>query len=425
MSNNRRNKVLIIIPQSTYLDDNFVFPPLGAMALKGYLDQAGICCDLEDGFDQQKDYSQYSHFGYSVITPNYPEALRIKIILGQAYPQAKHIVGGPHVANYDVHNHGWDCVVQGDGQIPLQRFVQGDPQKVYGRGKWLLKAEDIVAPWRDRTFLGKYHYLMQGKYKTTTVMSAYGCPMACAFCESARTKVRLKPAALIEKEVQDCVDCGFEAIMFFDDIFAINKKRVREMTSVLAGLPLHFRCFVHAKNFDDEIAQMLAEAGCVEIGYGAEHADQRILDNVNKKTTVQENYDVIRTAHRHGIRVKSFLMVGLPGENQETLAALEWFLQSSGVDDFDLGIYYPYQGTGIRDHLEEYDLQIESTINTLGYYKGKLGQAECCVRTSALSSEEILEAKNSLYQKYNKRFRSEPAGEFAAAEAVVQPAAAL
>src|SRR3990172_6103026 len=102
MSSNHQSKMLIIIPQSTYLDDNFVFPPLGAMVLKSYLDQLGLSCDLEDRFDQGKDYSRYSHFGYSVITPNYPETLRIKSILKQYYPQAQHIIGGPHVANYDV-----------------------------------------------------------------------------------------------------------------------------------------------------------------------------------------------------------------------------------------------------------------------------------------------------------------------------------
>ena len=42
MSSNHKSRVLIIVPQSTYLDDNFVFPPLGAMVLKAHLDQAGI-----------------------------------------------------------------------------------------------------------------------------------------------------------------------------------------------------------------------------------------------------------------------------------------------------------------------------------------------------------------------------------------------
>jgi len=423
MSSNHKPRVLIIVPQSTYLDDNFVFPPLGAMVLKAHLDQAGISCDLEDEFDQSRDYSQYSHFGYSVITPNYPEALRIRGILSQRYPTARHIIGGPHVANYDADHDGWDCIVRGDGQVPLQRFVQGDPRKTYSRCEFTLKPHELIAPWRDSDFLARYRYLLGGEFRTTTLMSAYGCPMACAFCESARTKVRLKPVDLVAQEVHDCLDCGFEAIMFFDDIFAINNKRVREMTSILAPLPIHFRCFVHARNFDDEMAQMLAYAGCVEIGYGAEHAHQKILDNVNKKTTVQANYDVVTTAHRHGIRVKSFLMVGLPGEDHDTLAALEEFIATSGVDDFDLGIYYPYRGTHIRDHLARYDLQITSLDNTLGYYKGKQGEAECCVRTSALNSDQIRQAKNNIYRKYNKRFRTEVSQ--SSESAALQPSAAL
>jgi radical SAM superfamily enzyme YgiQ (UPF0313 family) len=148
------------------------------------------------------------------------------------------------------------------------------------------------------------------------------------------------------------------------------------------------------------MAQQLKEAGCVEIGFGAEHADQRMLDLINKKTTVQQNYDLVKNAHEFGIRVKAFTMLGLPGEDEASINALRQFIQTSGIDDYDVTVYYPYKGTYIADHLEQFDLQIEQ--NGCGFYKGKGGSSEYTVRTSALTSQQIQIMQRDLLS-YKKR----------------------
>ena len=92
--------------------------------------------------------------------------------------------------------------------------------------------------------------------------------------------------------------------MFFDDLFCINTKRVKKLTEVIKPFNIKFRCFAHARNFTEKMAEMLSDAGCVEIGYGAESMSQGVLDSINKRTTVQQNYDLIKIAHKYGIRVK-------------------------------------------------------------------------------------------------------------------------
>ena len=95
-------------------------------------------------------------------------------------------------------------------------------------------------------------------------------------------------------------------------------------------------------------------------------------------------------------------MLGLPGESRETIKETEKFIANSGVDDFDLAIYYPYKGIRIRDRINEYDLFFDEG-SAIGYYKGKLGKAEAVVRTSALSAEEIENEKERIFKKYKAK----------------------
>ncbi len=331
----------------------------------------------------------YDVVGFSVTTPQFPAIQKIKKSL---HKEQITVLGGPHCKYYD--EKGFDYIIKGDGCEPFLDILNKIP---------IINLPDSpnALPHRDK-LLYKYKYLLDNK-RTTTIMTSRGCPNSCYFCENAHTDLRLKSPVFVEREIRECVDLGFGGIMFFDDLFCLNQKRVDELCEVIKPFDIIFRGFAHARNFTEEMAETLSDAGCVELGYGAEHASQKILDTVNKRTKVQQNYDLIKTAHKFGIRVKAFLMIGLPGENHETVKDLKQFIQTSGVDDFDLTIYYPYKGTYIADHINEFDLQIES--NGLGYYKGKKGSAECTIRTKALSSKEIKQYQQELYG-LNKRWHS-------------------
>ncbi len=383
-------KSVIIIPPSSFLDDYKVFPQLGPYYIKRYIEEhSDHKVDLLDGFPD--DVSNWDVIGYSVTTPQYPSALSHALKIKNQKKTL--VVGGPHCKKYPVEG-PWNFVVKQDGCKPFLNILNGclpgdepdDPDQL---------------PYRDET-LHTYHYFLDG-WKTTVIMSSRGCPNHCAFCEDAGVKVRLKSPAALDRELCECVNLGFRAIMFFDDLFCINIHRVKSLCEVIRKYNLKFRCFAHARNFSGEMAKVLADAGCVEIGYGAEHASQKILDTVEKRTTTAQNYQLIKIAHEYGIRVKAFLLLGLPGETNETAGELEKFVLTSNVDDFDVAIYYPYRGTKIADNLEKYDLKIVED-NPFGYYKGKCGFAECITRTSGLTREELMTWRDRIYS-HNKRWK--------------------
>ena len=72
-------------------------------------------------------------------------------------------------------------------------------------------------------------------------------------------------------------------------------------------------------------------------------------------------------------------------------------IQEVPLDDADFTIYQPYPGSPIVEHIDEYDIACHEAPQ---HYKGRLGAYSCSVSTSALSSDEIVAARNDLERLY-------------------------
>ncbi|MHC2995243.1 MAG: hypothetical protein IBV53_07075 [Candidatus Atribacteria bacterium] len=134
---------------------------------------------------------------------------------------------------------------------------------------------------------------------------------------------------------------------------------------------------------------------------------RRYLDIVGKGTNVEMNYKMAETILKYGMEAVAFCMIGLPGENKETIAATERFIATFADNpnfSFDYTIYYPFRKTYIRENIHEFDLKLYLD-GSKGYYKGKKGASECCVSTSALTAEDIAKERNRICKKYSKTFR--------------------
>lgn len=270
-------------------------------------------------------------------------------------------------------------------------------------------------PTRNREFIGQYGFDVQGKI-ATTILTAKGCPNRCGFCEAARTKVKMYTPQNVGIQVDQCKAAGFDSIMFFDDLFTLSEKRTKELADVIKQKNVYYRCFGHAKNMTPNMAGMLRDSGCIEVGYGAEHGSQRLLDIVNKKTTVQQNIDMISICNDKGIKVKAFMMLGLPGESEDSLEEFDAFMDKLMnvkftnrfgkriTNDFDITVFYPFKGTPIRDNIEEYDINIVNAIDDCGgVFKGVGGFSDAIVETSALSSKQIRDAQQKFRTKYKQK----------------------
>ena len=168
-------KSCIVVPPSDFLDSDKVFPHLGPLYIKRFVEERSD--HIVDVLDEEPfNVEDYEVVGFSCTTPQYNYALNMLPL------RAKTVIGGPHCKFYGVQNHGWNYVIKGDGCYPFLDILNGNEPIERNDDK------DII-PHRDKSLL-KYKYYLNGK-PTTVIITARGCPNSCRFCEHASTKVKL------------------------------------------------------------------------------------------------------------------------------------------------------------------------------------------------------------------------------------------
>ena len=403
--------------RSPFLDDSKVYCPMSNLYLKSYINREAPNTKVtlgDDNYDltDLSKFESYDGIGLSVMTPQREEMIKLVRALRTKWPKKKLIVGGPHVKHYteEVVSLGeFDYIVPLDGERPLTKICRGEAEGIVLTD--IMSKEDIGnAPRPDRTsenamqVIRGYHYRLNNR-DATTMMTSRGCPMGCTFCEDAKTIAKWSKLDNLKREMEDVRALGYGGVYLFDDLFAIAMPTVKPICEELKKRDLIYRCNGQANFFTkwgEDFARLLGGTGCVEIAFGHESGSQKILNNVDKRTTVEQNYRSVQWAKKHGIKVKSFLMIGLPGEDDETIKATEEFIKNAGMEDFQLAVYYPYKGTQIRDAIDRgeqgFDLQFEG--EGLGAYGQKGGSSESVVRTKRFTSKELLKIRDELVRKY-------------------------
>ncbi len=113
-------------------------------------------------------------------------------------------------------------------------------------------------------------------------------------------------------------------LWFADDIFGLKPGWIERFADALAaeGLRIPFKCLHRADLLvRGDTAEALARAGARTVWMGAESGSQRILDAMEKGTTVEQIDEAARRLRAAGIEVCFFLQFGYPGENREDIEA--------------------------------------------------------------------------------------------------------
>jgi len=393
-------KVCLINPRSPFLMDDRVYPPLGLWYVAASIEKAGHSVTVRDMAFGDGIPSDADVYGITGTTPQ-AEGMRnlVERIVCMA-PRARIIAGGPHATlnPEEVLSYGCHTVVCGEGEEAIAGVLAGDSSGIV-RASRIIDLDKLPFPVRRHAH--EYLYKLDG-LPVATMMTSRGCPHRCAFCSKPfGSKLYVRSVENILEEVRYLREhMGFRALMFFDDTLGLREKRLNDLCGHMARMRMIWRCFMRAGEVTKSIAEVLAEGGCVEIGIGVESGSDTILSNIQKDETVAEIEDGIRLLKGVGIRIKGFFIMGLPGENRESLAETGKFLERVPLDDVDFTILSVYRGSPIYENPAAYDVRWVN--GTAGYYKADPAKYQCTVRTSALSGRELLEAREQLERRFKR-----------------------
>lgn len=193
---------------------------------------------------------------------------------------------------------------------------------------------------------------------TASLYTARGCPYGCKFCADARTTLREESVSQIERQLAQLRDLGVRAVRIQDDTFTIRAQRCREISDVLSRFDFRWRATTRVNLRDPSLFRYMSSHGCTELGFGIEHGSARMLKAMEKGTTPEANELGVKMCQDAGMFARAFLMIGFPGETEDTIQELEeWVLQVK-PDAVTLSLFQPFPGSDVWNHPEKYGVAI-------------------------------------------------------------------
>ena len=354
--------VLIHPPHPQALEDR-LDAPLGLLYIASNLERAGYDVRVNDlSGIPEKDWEigEANLYGIAVYAPTISVSEKIAKICKEKNPHSKVVVGGAHpTAMPEDMSSIFDMVVIGEGEEAMVKIAKDYPnnKRFY---------EEVLDKELDTYPNPAYHLIDPFSYKRTingetslTLLTTRGCPFHCSFCglDKSHQVVKQRSPSLVAKEIKELKEkYGIRKYNFQDDIFTINRKRLYEMLDLFKPFDIGFRGFGRAGINTKEDYVRLKEAGCDMLAYGLESGSQKILDLMNKKSTVQDNRNVIKWAKETGITSRAFFILGFPGETEETIKETKAFIEETNPDQFFISNFVPYPGTDVWNNPEKYGI---------------------------------------------------------------------
>lgn len=208
-----------------------------------------------------------------------------------------------------------------------------------------LAAWDLVDMDRYRAVWRKAH-----GYFSLNMAASRGCSFRCTWCSKptwGNQYLQRSPHEVAAEMAHLKRTFGPDHIWFADDIFGFRVDWVTQFAAATraVGAQIPFNIQTRADLISERMALALRDAGCLEAWIGAESGSQKILDSMNKGTSVAEILTARNRLHAVGIRVGFFIQLGYIDEQLEDILATRDLLASARPDEIGVSVSYPLPGT--------------------------------------------------------------------------------
>ena len=380
-------KVALIAPP--YPLEEAPSPPLGICYVAAACEAAGaevmIIDYIVSEYTPEKLWRQLDEFepdvvGATSVTMNFLAGAEILKAVRQHCPSVITIMGGPHVS-FDAENTltrfpEIDAIIEGEAENTLMQWLPKAKKRAewhhikglafFENGKFITTGLYELISDLDVLPLPSRHLLPLSKYKALgfpiSIITSRGCPNKCIFCLGRKMvgfKVRYRDPVRVVDEIETILEHGFERINIADDLFTANKKRVKAVCEEIIRRNLHFgwSAFARVDTVDEKTLSIMRKAGCDAVSFGIESGNPEMLVRVKKRITLDQARQAVAACKKVGMIAHASFMVGLPGENHQTMQDSFDFAREL---DIEHGYHFlsPFPGTTVREHIDAYDLEI-------------------------------------------------------------------
>ena len=238
----------------------------------------------------------------------------------------------------------------------LQELEQGCAGRVYSSDKFPDIRQTPAPLWE---LANLKHYV------TMPIQYSRGCPFDCEFCNITALlghRPRVKSGDQIVRELDGLYNFGWRGTIFFvDDNLIGNKKQLkRDLLPALiewrkdkVGLSFSTEASINLAD-DEELMQLMYEAGFDTVFIGVETPDEDSLTECNK--TQNKRRDLIadiKRIQRSGLQVQGGFILGFDSDTPSIFQRQIDFIQNSGIVTAMVGLLQAPIGTRLYERLKK------------------------------------------------------------------------
>lgn len=295
-----------------------------------------------------------------------------------------------HIADYLAH--GADFVVTGEGDLTLAELTShilrsapadrsaicGIAYSSEGRVERTPK-RDVVQdldrlpfPARDLVEMGQYRnaWMSRHGFFSVNMVTTRGCPFHCNWCAKplyGQVYHSRSPENVVDEMLAVKSTLQPDHLWFCDDIFGLTPGWVKRFADLViernASIP--YKCLSRADLLlKDDTIRHLARSGCKSVWIGAESGSQKILDAMEKGTTVGQIRSASRLLRESGIEVGFFLQYGYPGEDRRDIDLTLSLVKECRPDDIGISVSYPLPGTPFYENVRKQLGEKQNWVNS-------------------------------------------------------------
>jgi anaerobic magnesium-protoporphyrin IX monomethyl ester cyclase len=354
------------------------FPPLGSLSILSALNKAGFNNTefynidlLRPAYEDVLAHIQKNKpdiLGISaVVSTAYEYSKKLSLDIKKLLPQTTIVLGGNLGASAEIilKKTGVDFVCTGEGEATMVEFVtqwlttktKTDYESLKG---WAflndenemvgttyadpIPAETIYdIDWSILEDLGQMEYFLSPYEKTledytfssdprtyephrngkarAAIPTTKGCVARCTFCHRWDKGIRFIPVSIVMSRIDHFINkynIGF--IRVADENFGSNKKWLLEFAAEMKKRDLLWGVGgMRVSTITSEMIGIMKDAGCTSIFFGMETGSKKMLEVMEKVTTVEQNKNAVKWMAEYDMFTIVQLILGMPGETSETV----------------------------------------------------------------------------------------------------------
>jgi len=364
-------------------------PPIGLLSIASFIKQKGYEVDILDTGIENMDETALEKFlkekKYDVVgIPCFTNTARYTFstaaLARKALPGALIVLGGVHATVLPEKTlkecPEADIAVIAEGEITFAELLDWRSKKtnelrdiegiIYRDGAIFKKTaprrpiQDMDAlpmPAYDLLKMEKYipHPTQYKRLPSFPLLTTRGCPFLCTFCSASKVhgnRLRLRGLDNVFREIDYLIEhYGAKGLYIQDSSFTNSRRYVRDFCQRLLDgkYDISWMCNARVDQIDEDTVRLMKKAGCWQVTFGIESANESSLRLIKKHQDVKEILKAIGIVKKTRLHIMACYILGLPNETARDVENTINFAKRLATHTALFFLPVPYPGTELLE----------------------------------------------------------------------------